>query len=206
MTRRARSFVGTHGHRLGGGMSDVVRRHWQQHGIPAAVIEQMVVFETQWGGLLLPPAPQYDGGPKLFRSDMPEVTTTGQWWFDAGGQRCSMAYSFCVGPHGEFAIDDGRSKAVLHESVAGWVEALALAYSAAFWAPRITTVRGTAVDGLNLSGMERFAEVAGASDTWWRDEETVVAVYRGEAQLFGDPALQVGTIYSDVTAHIYPDY
>ncbi|MEV0136625.1 hypothetical protein AB0H83_50405 [Dactylosporangium sp. NPDC050688] len=199
MTRRARYFVDVHGHRLDGGMSDAVRGNWQTRGIPAPVVQQMAAFETQWGGLLLPPAPRYDGGPKIFRSDKPEIDTTGEWWFDAGDQRCSMGYSFCIGPRGEFAIEDGRGRAVLHDSVAGWVESLALAHSATFWAPHITTVHGTAVDGLDLSAMEQFPEVAGVSNTWWRGEETVIAVYRGEAQLFGDPALQVGTIYSGIT-------
>jgi hypothetical protein len=198
MTRRAQTFVDADGHRLGGGMSDTVRDHWQQHGVPADVIERMAAFEAEWGGLLLPPAPRYDGGPKVLHSDMPEASTTGEWWFDAGDQRFSMGYSFRVGPHGEFGIDDGRGRAVLHASVAGWVESLALAYSAALSAPRITTVRGTAVDDLDLSGMEQFAEVAGVSDTWWRGEDHVIAVYRGEAGLFDNPALQVGTVYSGI--------
>lgn len=207
MTRRAQYFVDVHGHRLDGGMGDAVRDNWQRHGIPAAVVQQIAEFETQWGGLLLPPAPRYDGGPKTLRSGMPEIGTTGEWWFDAGDQRCSMGYSFCVGPRGEFAIEDGRGRTVLHDSVAGWVESLALAYSAALWAPHITTVHGTAVQDLDLSRMEQFPEVAGVSDTWWRGEETVIAVYRGEAQLFGDPALQVGTIYSGITrAAIRLDY
>jgi hypothetical protein len=55
--------------------------------------------------------------------------------------------------------------------------------------------------------VHQFLEIAGVADTWWRGEEAIVAVYRGEAQLFGDPALQVGTIYSGITnAAICLDY
>lgn len=167
----------------------------------------MAAFESLWGGLLLPPAPQYEGGPKMFRSDVPEVDTIGDWWFDAGDQRFSMAYGFCIGPHDEFCIDDHRRRVVLHDSVVGWVESVALAYSARRWASQITKVQGTAVDRLDLSGLEPFPEVAGVSDAWWRGGEKVVAVYRGEAQLFDMPRLQIATVYDGITeAPIHLDY
>jgi hypothetical protein len=79
-------------------------------------------------------------------------------------------------PDGEFGIGDGVRRVVLHASVTGWVESVALAYQAQLWAPRIVTVRGPAVDGLDLSGMEPFAEVAGVSDGWWRGAESVIAI------------------------------
>jgi hypothetical protein len=78
---------------------------------------------------------------------------------------------------------------------------------AVHWAPHIERVRGPAVDGLNLSELEPVPEVAGVTDTWRRGAETVIAIYRAEAQLFGDPALQVATIYSDIAeAAIYLDF
>jgi hypothetical protein len=207
LTRRAQSFVHGHGHRLYTEMNGDTRDHWLNNSIPAAVVERMAAFEATWGGLLLPPAPRYEGGPKILRSDMPEMTSAGDWWFDAGDQRFSMAYAFCLGPHGEFGIEDGLRRAVLHESVAGWVESLALAHQARYWAARAIQVRGAAVDRLNLSGLEPFVEVAGVSDTWWRGGDTVIAVYRGEARLFNDPKLQVATVYSGIVdAPIYLDY
>lgn len=207
LTRHARTFVNAHGHRLYSEMSNEKRARWLGRGIPAAVVDRMAAFEALWGGLLLPPAPHYEGGPKMFRSDVPERDAIGDWWFDAGDPRFSMAYGFSIGPHGEFCIDDSRRRAVLHDSVAGWVESLALAYRARLWASQVTKVRGAAVDRMDLSGLEPFSEVAGISDTWWRGGEKVVAVYRGEAQLFDKPQLQIATVYDGITeAPIYLDY
>ncbi|MFC0029484.1 hypothetical protein ACFFMM_08100 [Micromonospora chaiyaphumensis] len=188
-------------------MSSDIRDHWRNHGIPAAIIERMAVFEAQWGGLQLPPAPLYEGGPKLFRTDVPEMTSTGDWWFDAGPQRFSMSYGFCIGPQGEFGIVGGARRAVLHQSVEGWVESLALTYRARRWATQITQVRGRAVDRLDLSELEPFAEVAGLSDTWWRGGDTMIAVYRGEARLFSRPELQIAMIYNGIVeAPIHLDH
>ncbi|MGW5580826.1 hypothetical protein [Micromonospora chokoriensis] len=185
----------------------VEEQHWLNHGIPDAVVDRMAAFEATWGGLLLPPAPHYEGGPKVFRSDNPEVDSAGDWWFDAGDQRASVPYGFFISPRGEFGIEDGRRRVVLHESVAGWVESLALVYRAGRWASEITTVRGTAVDRLDLSDLQPFPEVAGAADTWWRSGEKVIATYRGRAHLFNDPELQVATVYDGIVeAPIYLDY
>jgi hypothetical protein len=95
-------------------------------------------------------------------------------------------------------IEDGARRAVLHQSVAGWVESLALAYRARRWASRITQVRCRAVDRLALSEFEPFDEVSGVSDTCWRGGETVIAVYRGKARLFSSPELQIAMIYSGI--------
>jgi hypothetical protein len=97
LTRRARTFVACHGHRLYTGTSDSVLAHWSTHGIPTAVVERMAAFEARWGGLLLPPAPRYEGGPKVLQSDLPEISPDGRWSFEAGDQRFSMAYSFYIG-------------------------------------------------------------------------------------------------------------
>jgi hypothetical protein len=180
-------------------MSNEIRAHWLGHGVPAAVVDRMAAFEVLWGGLLLPPAPHYEGGPRMFRSDAPERDAIGDWWFGAGDQRFSMPYGFFTGPLGEFGIEDGRRRAVLHDSVAGWVESLALAHRAGYWASQVTKVRGAAVDRLDLSGLEPFSEVAGVSDSWWRGGEKAVAVYRGEAQLFDSTELQVATVYNGIT-------
>jgi hypothetical protein len=78
----------------------------------------------------------------------------------------------------------------------GGVKSLALAHVAAYWAPCITQS--------SRHGSRRLEPVRSGIiprgrrpvDTWWRGEETVIAVYRGEAHLFGDPALQAATVYS----------
>jgi hypothetical protein len=44
----------------------------------------------------------------------------------------------------------------------------------------IVTIRGEAVDDIDLSRMQAVAEVAGVADAWWRGEDAVIAVYRGE--------------------------
>jgi len=137
---------------------------------------------------------------------MPEMTWSGEWWFDAGDQRFSMGTGSASGPDGQFGIDDGLRRVILHESVAGWVESLALAHLASYWAPQITKVRGSAVDRLDLSGLQPFPEVAGAADTWWKGADTVIAMYRGEADLFSNPKLQIATICGITEAPTYLDY
>jgi len=91
--------------------------------------------------------------------------------------------------------------------VAGWIESVALAYRVQHRAPRSVTVRGPAVDKLDLSSMEPFMEVAGVADGWRRGADTVIAVYRGEARLRGRPEEQTATIYSGIIEpEIYLDY
>ncbi|WP_146605938.1 hypothetical protein [Micromonospora craterilacus] len=171
------------------------------------MIERMTAYEAQWGGWLLPPAPRYEGGPKVFRSDVPEADGAGNWWFDAGDPRVSTWYGFMIGPESEFCIDDRANRVILHSSIEGWVESVALAYQVRYWAPQSVTVRGAAVDEIDLSDMEEFVEVAGVSDGWWRKADTVVAVYRGEAWLLGSPEEQIAIIYSGITEpEIYLDY
>lgn len=199
LTRRARTFVACHGHRLYTGMSDSVLAHWSTHGIPTAVVERMAAFEARWGGLLLPPAPRYEGGPKVLQSDLPEISPDGRWSFEAGDQRFSMAYSFSIGPDDEFGIENGTQRVVLHSSIAGWIESVALAYEVQLRAPRLAVVPGRAVDDIELSAMKPFTEVAGVSDSWWRGEDTVAAIYCGEALLFGRPDLQSATVYTGIS-------
>ena len=96
----------------------------------------MAAYQRRWGGLLLPPASQYDGGPKYFDPDSPESDTAG-WWFEAGMQRTAVPYSFMISPSGEFGIQAERW-APLHATVEGWVESLALAHHASIWAKQVT--------------------------------------------------------------------
>jgi hypothetical protein len=179
-------------------MSPQTREHWTGRGIPPGIIERLADFEDQWGGLLLPPSPRYDGGPKFFRSDVPEPAPGGGWWFEAGDQRASVPYGFMVGPGDEFGILGlGDRWVALHASVAGWVEAVALAYHVRFWAANVTTVTGAAVDDLDLTGLAPVAEVEGLADTWWWGEDTVVAVHRGEMLALGPPDRQSATVHAD---------
>lgn len=63
LTQTARSFVGSHGIKVGTRSIEDHRRWWLERDVPAAVIDRMVAFQQRWGGLVLPPGPQYDGGP-----------------------------------------------------------------------------------------------------------------------------------------------
>jgi hypothetical protein len=179
-------------------MDQRTREHWVRHDIPAAVIDRMAVFEDRWGGWLLPPSPQYGGGPRWFQTDVPELTADDGWWFSAGDQRCSVAFGFMIGPNDEFGIH-GVGWVPLHASIVGWVESIALAYRARRWAPNVVTIRGEGVDDIDLSGMEEVADVAGMADTWWRGEDSVTAIYRGEALAFDRPCFQIATIYAGIS-------
>ncbi|WP_338326712.1 hypothetical protein [Streptomyces lasalocidi] len=94
-----------------------------------------------------------------------------------------MAHGFMIGSGGEFGIDADRCTP-LHASTEGWVEALALASHAGYWAKTITKISGSAVEDLNLNGFEPVPEVQGLADTWWRGKDSLIAIYRGEASGF----------------------
>ncbi len=194
LTRRARYFVGCHGYWTGRGDVEQSRAFWLEHGIPEGQIDRVAAFEAVWGGLALPPSPHYDGGPRAFRAGVPEGPAP-DWLFDAGAQRTALPYSFVVGPNGEFGLEAGEW-VPLHASVEGWVEALALADHARRCAPTTTTLTGTAVDDLELDGFEVVPEVAGLADTWWRGTDSLIAVYRGEAEIMDAPRCQTATIYA----------
>ncbi|MFE2275447.1 hypothetical protein ACFXB4_40290 [Streptomyces lavendulae] len=53
-----------------------------------------------------------------------------------------------------------------------------------------------AVDDLDLSGFEPVPEVAGLADTWWRGPDSLIAVYRGEAEVMHAPQCRTATIYA----------
>lgn len=180
------------------------RSRWLDIGVPAEVIDQAAEFEAQWGGLALPPAPWYNGGPRAFMvTDMPEGSAEQGWWFPAGDQRFSVPYGFSVGPGGEFGLNGPRLKTALYASVHGWVESVALSYRASMFAEQITNVSGTAVDELDLSALEPVPLVAGLADTWWRSADLLMTVSRGEADTFDNPRLLQARQYEGLPEHAF---
>lgn len=196
LTRRASYVVQTRGVHVG--HRPVNRQAWLDGGAPVEVVERAVAFQQRWGGLALPPAPEYDGGPVILDAGVPEQGPAGEWYFEAGSVRAAVPHGFVVGPQGEFGIETHEWVA-LHATVDGWVESVALAHYAAWAARRVTRVRGVEVDDIDLDGFEPVRAVRGVADTWWHGQDRVIAIYRGEAELFGDPALRVARIYEDVT-------
>jgi hypothetical protein len=184
-----------HGLRVDGLDAEQYRSSWLEFGIPRAEVDRVVEFDRRWGGLALPPAPFYDGGPRFFRPDTPEGSNAEGWWFEAGPQRSALPYSFMIGPTGEFGIHGDRWVS-LHESVEGWVESIALAQHAATWARQVTKLQGSEVDTITLDRFEPVAEVRGMSDTWWRGPDSLVAVYGGEAGCFGSPRFRMALVFS----------
>jgi hypothetical protein len=200
LTRRARSFVIAHGVRADVPDVEHDRPRWLELGIPASEIDRAARFQQRWGGLVLPPAPAYDGGPRYFEVDTPEsspVETFDRasphgWWFEAGPQRTD---SFMIGPAGELGIHAERW-VPLHATTEGWIESLALSHHAAMSAKQITKMTGAAVDGLELDRFELVAEVQGLADTWWRGPDSLVAIYSGESRCLAAPAARTAWIYS----------
>lgn len=195
LTRRARSFLRAHALRAAELNVDQHRKRWLELGIPGPEIDRVAAYETRWGGYALPPAPCYDGGPRILSADTPEGSAAEGWWFEAGVQRTAVPYSFMIGPHDEFGIHGDRW-APLHATVEGWVESVALAHHASMWARGIKKVTGPDVDDLPLDAYEPVSEVAGLADSWWRGADTLVAVYTGEAECFGAPQCRAAFVYS----------
>ncbi|MFI6967186.1 hypothetical protein [Streptomyces sp. NPDC050255] len=194
LSSRARRFVEVHGLCVPQQDIRVHRDVWLSHGIPAAEIDRAVAFQERWGGIALPPAPAYEGGPRVLEADFPEGPAADGWRFPAGDCRVSMAYGFMIGPEGEFGID-ADCWTPLHASTEGWVEALALAHHAGYWARTVTKIKGDAVDDLDLDGFDVVAEVQGLTDTWWRGKDSLVAIYRGEAVGFSARQCREAHIY-----------
>jgi len=196
LTKRASYVISTRGVHVG--YRPLNRQAWLDGGVPEDVFQRAVAFQQRWGGLALPPPPEYDGGPVIFDAGVPETGPGGEWYFEAGRVRAAVPYGFVVGPHGEFAIETHEWTA-LHVTVDGWVESVALAHYAAWAAHRTTRMRGTEVDELDLDGFEPVPAVQGMADTWWQGPNRLIAIYRGEAEHFGNPALTVARIYDGVT-------
>ncbi|MCX4850263.1 hypothetical protein [Streptomyces sp. NBC_00893] len=195
LTRRARSFVSAHGIKVDTEPVEKHRQWWLEREIPATVVDRMSAYQERWGGLLLPPASQYDGGPKYLNPDSPEGSTSEGWWFEAGMQRTAVPFSFMIGPAGEFGIHADRWTP-LHATVEGWVESLALTHHASMWAGRITKVTGEDVDRITLDAYEPVREVMGMADTWWRGADSLVAIYSGEAECCSFPGARTALVYS----------
>jgi len=198
----AASFLRIHAVRVERLPVEQYRARWLNLGIPAGVIDRAAEFQARWGGLVLPPAPCYEGGPRALSVDTPEGSPEKGWWFWAGDQRCSVPFSFLIGPGGEFGIR-GLRWVPLHASVEGWIESVALAYHASRWARRVTRLSGAAVDDLDLGGLEPVPLGAGMADNWWRGPESLVAVYRGGADSFNKPALLRAHLYEGLPDHAF---
>lgn len=194
ITLRAKYFIRSHGYWTGRTDIEQHRARWAEHGVPEVQIDRVAAYEAVWGGLALPPSPHYDGGPRTLSGDVPEGPDP-DWHFEAGVQRTALPYGFVIGPNGEFGLHAG-TWVPLHATVEGWVEALALAAHARSCARTTTTLTGDAVDDLQLDGFEAVPEVAGLPDTWWRGTDSLIAVYRGEAQVMNAPQCRTATIYS----------
>jgi len=195
LTPRAETFVQAHGVQVDALDVEGHRQRWAELDIPAVQIERVAEFQRRWGGLVLPPSPQYDGGPRYFDADTPEGSAADGWWFDVGLQRAAAPYAFMVGPAGEFGIHSDRW-VPLHGSVDGWVESLALAHRAAARAKQVIRVEGDEVDRIILDGFEPVPEVDGLADRWWRRAGSLVAIYTGEAVALSAPAARVARVYS----------
>ncbi|WP_329389961.1 hypothetical protein OG625_37750 [Streptomyces sp. NBC_01351] len=170
---------------------------WIGNGVPAAEIDRAVAFQDRWGGLALPPAPAYEGGPRILDADCPEGSAAEGWRFPAGSCRVSMAYRFMIGPDGAFGID-AYCWTPLHASTDGWVESLALAAHVGRWAKTVTKITCKAVESLDLAGYEPVPEVQGLTDGWWRGRDSLIALYRGEAIGLYAPQCLEGHVYGSL--------
>jgi hypothetical protein len=201
LTSRSQYFIRCHGFQTVRTDIESYRARWVEHGIPVDQIDRVAAFEAVWGGLVLPPSPHYDGGPRALSGDVPHRQSSGGWQFEAGLQRTALPYSFMIGPDGEFGLHAGGEDWVpLHATIEGWVEALSLADHARRCARTTTTFTGDAVDTLGLEGFEAVPEVAGLADTWWRGTDSLVAIYRGEAEVMHAPQCRTATVYSGLNA------
>ncbi len=198
LSARARDFVARHGVRLDAGSLEPFREPWLRAGIPAAQIDRAMAFHDRWGGICLPPATCYDGGPRSFNADFPYLRSETGWLFDAGTARTAVPYGFVIGPAGEFGLD-GDHWAPLHASIEGWVESLALSGHASEWATRTTRLTGEAAGEFDLTEYTEIPEVAGLADTWWRGDGELVAVYRGEAEAYAFPAGRTTLVHTGLT-------
>lgn len=72
LTRRAQRFVVAHGIKIGVPPVGRLSKQWLALGVPSSEIDHVTEYQKHWGGLDLPPAPHYDGGPRCLDSDLPE--------------------------------------------------------------------------------------------------------------------------------------
>jgi hypothetical protein len=199
LTSNARYFLQTTAVRVATWTGAPYSEQWNRQGIPQTAIDRVTTFQARWGGLALPPAPEYDGGPKYLSADTPERGEDDGWWFEAGDQRTAVPYSFMIDPQGRFGIHANRW-VPLHTSIQGWAESIALAYLAARIARNLHKVKGDDIDRLvsQRTRMTPIRVASGPADTWWHGDDGLVAVYRGEAQLFERPDYQIAYVYTDI--------
>ncbi|MFD9377830.1 hypothetical protein ACFWBH_20160 [Streptomyces sp. NPDC059999] len=55
---------------------------------------------------------------------------------------------------------------------------------------------GDKVEALDLYNFEAVPEVACIADTWWRGTDSLIAIYRGEAEVMHAPQCRTATIYA----------
>ncbi|MCX4777038.1 hypothetical protein [Streptomyces sp. NBC_01264] len=204
LTRRAQYFLAVHCVRMDPVGIGSYRDRWLAHGVPAREIDRAAEYSARWGGLLLPPSRQFEGGPKVLDTDLPEGSAEEGWWITVGFPRCSVNFGFFIGPDGAFGVD-GIRWTPLHATVEGWIESQALDQHATRWAKRVTTLSGDEADDFDLTGFERVPEVVGLADDWWRGPDSLVAVHRGEAEYFGEPRYRTAYVYSGLPAHALRD-
>ncbi|MDT3728916.1 hypothetical protein ROS62_30260 [Streptomyces sp. DSM 41972] len=59
---------------------------------------------------------------------------------------------------------------------------------------------------LELVGFEEVPEVAGLAGTWWCGSDSLIAVYRGEAEVMDAPQCRTATIYTGLDDIVSPGY
>ena len=116
------------------------------------------------------------------------------WWIECGDQRSALPYGFMVAPGGSFGILEA-SWVPLHASLDGWIESLALTYAVSGRAAHVRRIVGSEVDALDLTDLQPVVEVQGRADTWWRGDDGLVAVFRGDSLLFDRDDYATALIY-----------
>ncbi|WP_378741008.1 hypothetical protein [Nocardia brasiliensis] len=196
LTRRGEWFVSTQCIRVETPSFEQLGEQWLELGVPATLVDRVLDFQRRWGGLVLPPSAEYEGGPKVLWAEMlVDAARADAGWFGAGDGRVSMAYGFTIGPAGEFGISIDPF-VPLHASIEGWIESVALAHHASRSARQITTIRGDEIDELALHDFEPVPEVRGLADTWWRGPDSLISIHTGDAECFGVSRLRVARVYA----------
>lgn len=70
LTRRGESFISTQCVRCECSRLEEYRDPWLEMGISATQVDRVIEFQRRWGGLVLPPSLDYEGGPKMLYADM----------------------------------------------------------------------------------------------------------------------------------------
>jgi hypothetical protein len=197
LTRRARSFLNAHAARVHSLPAEHHYEHWTGLDRPTLAVDQSSAHQRRWGGLVLPPAACYEGGPFDLDGDDPDLDED-RLVFTVGRPRYSLPYGYAVDTDGRFGIcGSGYPWVALHASIEGWVEALALTYAARDTARLVRRITGPEADELidGLDGLAPLPEVAGIADNWWRTPHALIATYRGERLFFGGRTSALVLVY-----------